>query len=258
MTPPLPRPVRVLSVVIPVYNEPGLWQQLVQRIRQLPLGDLMQRQIIIVEDGSTDGTRQELLDFQAAVATQPPRQDERIAIIFHQHNRGKGAALRTGFAAADGDAVIVQDADLEYDPADYDALIAAMNHGHDVVYGSRFMMRRRKGHVLNRIANRLLTGLFNLVMRQNLTDMETCYKLIRRDVLSRIALQQDRFGFEPEITARIARLGIRIFEVPVSYSPRTRAQGKKIGFRDGLDTIWCIVKYGMRRARDAAAPPPQR
>ena len=165
-------------------------------------------------------------------------------MIFHDRNRGKGAALRTGFAAADGQIVIIQDADLEYDPRDYPRLLEPIiQRRAEVVYGSRFLLGRPNGYLKNYLANRLLTGLSNLATGQKLTDMETCYKVFRRDVLQRVSLEQDRFGFEPEITAKLARLGADIHEVPISYNARRHGQGKKIGWLDGLKAIWCIFKY---------------
>ena len=233
---------RMLSVIIPVYNEPNTWRDLLVRVQAVDL-DGLKRQIILVDDGSTDGTAGRLEQF----ARQLPAGQDDIKVLFHEHNRGKGAALRSGFAAADGDILIVQDADMEYDPRDHRRVIEPIRAGRAaVVYGSRFSAGRpAKGYLRNYLANRFLTTLSNFTTGQRLTDMETCYKALRQDVLRRICLEQDRFGFEPEITAKVAAMGIRICEVPISYEGRTRREGKKIGFRDGLQAIWCILKYGL-------------
>jgi glycosyltransferase involved in cell wall biosynthesis len=167
-------------------------------------------------------------------------------VLFHDRNRGKGAALRTGFAAAEGDFIIVQDADLEYDPAEYPRLLQPLLAGQaDVVYGNRFGKGRAKGYPGNYLANRFLTCLSNLTTGLRLTDMETCYKVFRREVLQSVRLEQDRFGFEPEITAKLAASGVRVMEVPISYNARTHQEGKKIGWKDGLKATWCILKYGL-------------
>jgi len=181
----------------------------------------------------------------AAGEAEPPP----VKVLFHDRNRGKGAALRTGLAAADGDVVVVQDADLEYDPQDYPRLLAPILEGRaEVVYGSRFAAGRPAGSLLSSyLANRFLTALSNLTTGLGLTDMETCYKVIRREVLAGIRIEQDRFGFEPEITAKIARWGAKVVEVPISYQGRTHKEGKKIGWKDGLKAIWCILKYGLFR-----------
>jgi glycosyltransferase involved in cell wall biosynthesis len=228
-----------LSIVIPVYNELNTWRELLSRVDAVELADV-DKEILLVDDGSTDGTREQLQAFSE-------ESGPGYKVLFHPENRGKGAALRTGFSAAEGDFVIVQDADLEYDPADYPALLEPLLAGEaEVVYGSRFMLRKgRKGRLANFLANRFLTALSNLFTRQKLTDMETCYKVFRRSVLVGVDLQQERFGFEPEITAKISRLGIRICERPISYDARHHSEGKKIGFADGLEAIWCILKYGL-------------
>jgi len=235
---------RMLSIIIPVYNERDVWRELVDRVEAVELPGL-DREIVLIDDGSTDGAREQLEEFQSRSSGSAAPGGIRHKVLFHEKNRGKGAAMRTGFASAGGDIVIVQDADLEYDPNDYPALLVPILHRRaEVVYGSRFLVAGgRKGYLKNYLANRFLTALSNLATGLKLTDMETCYKVLRRDVLARIALEQDRFGFEPEITAKIARLGIRIHEVPIAYRARQRDEGKKIGWKDGLKAIWCILKY---------------
>jgi len=225
-----------LSVVIPVYNELNTWRTLVDRVEAVELSPV-RRQLILVDDRSTDGTTDQLREFAA--------QRPDVVVKFHAVNGGKGAALRTGFAAADGDFVVVQDADLEYDPGDYPKLLEPLLSGEaDVVFGSRFLVKpENKGCWRNYLANRILTGLSNFTTRLKLTDMETCYKMLRRDVLTRLNFEQDRFGFEPEITAKLAALGVRIVERPIRYMPRTAAEGKKIKAKDGINAIGCIWKY---------------
>ncbi len=238
----------MLTIVIPVCNERDVWRQVVARVQAVPLP--CDRQIVLVDDGSRDGTREQLRDYAQALEGSPEsRGPAAVKVLFHDVNRGKGAALRTGFAAADGDILVVQDADLEYDPADFPKLLAPLLAGTaEVVYGSRFAAGgSRKGTWQNYLANRFLTFLSNRTTGLGLTDMETCYKMFRRQVLQGIRLEQDRFGFEPEFTAKIAHLGVRVTEVPVSYRARSRAEGKKIGWRDGLKTLWCILKYGLGR-----------
>jgi len=247
---------KVLSVVIPVYNELDTWRELVGHVEGVALPGLG-RQLILVDDGSTDGTREQLSAFaaeQAGAGEARPAADEiRYKVVFHEQNQGKGAALRTGFAAADGDVVVIQDADLEYDPNDHPRLLEPILAGRaDVVYGSRFRGREgRKGYWKNYLANRFLTCLSNLTTGLKLTDMETCYKMFRRDVLRELSLEQNRFGFEPEVTAKIARREMRIGELPIRYDSRTHEEGKKIGWKDGLKAIWCIFKYGRRWRRKA-------
>ena len=254
--PPEPGSVETLSVVIPVYNERDTWRELLARVEAVDMGTI-RRQLVLVDDGSSDGTREQLAELAAAAAdgSDAPAGGVRYTVVFHERNRGKGAALRTGFEAADGDVVVIQDADLEYDPTDHPRLIAPIAAGQaDVVYGSRFRDRAgRKGYWKNYLANRFLTMLSNLTTGLKLTDMETCYKMFRRDVLRQVTgeLEQDRFGFEPEITARLARLDIRIGEMPIHYDSRTHEEGKKIGWRDGLKAIWCTFKYGRRLRRKA-------
>jgi glycosyltransferase involved in cell wall biosynthesis len=224
-----------LSVVIPVYNERDTVAQLVRRVQDVPIP----KELILVDDGSTDGSREILraLEGQAGVR-----------VLYHPENRGKGAALRTGFAQATGGIVIVQDADLEYDPSQYPQLIQPIVEGlADVVYGSRFLTDgpHRVLYYWHSVANRLLTGLSNMASGLNLTDMETCYKVFRREVLAAIGptLKQNRFGIEPEITAKVARRGYRVYEMGISYSGRTYEDGKKVGLRDALKAFWCILRY---------------
>lgn len=245
----------VLSIVIPVYNEPDTWRELLDRVLDVDLPGLG-RQIVIVEDGSTDATRAQLERFASELGDQPDRPaagQASLKVIFHERNRGKGAALRTGFAAAEGDLVVVQDADLEYDPAEFARLASPILAGRaDVVYGTRFAPGSgRKGYLSNYLANRLLTWLSNLTTGLKLTDMETCYKMFRREVLAGLTLEQDRFGFEPEVTAGLARLDVRIAELPISYHSRKKSEGKKIGYKDGLAAIRCIFRYGRRSEKRA-------
>jgi len=222
-------------VIIPVFNEAATVRELLRRVRATPVP----KEIVVVDDGSTDGTR-ELLAAEAS---------DGLRVILHATNRGKGAALRTGFAAATGDVVVVQDADLEYDPAEYPVLLAPIADGRaDAVFGSRFLGgTHRVLYARHRLGNALLTFLSNLSTNLNLTDMETCYKAVRRPWLQALTLREDRFGFEPEITAKLSRSGARIYEVPISYSGRTYEEGKKIGWKDGVRALWCIWKYGVLR-----------
>ena len=223
---------KVLSIVIPCYNEEASILPLVKRVLKSPIEN---KEIIIVDDCSTDGTRKLLEEEVKPLVSK---------LIFHERNQGKGGALRTGLQAAVGDVVIIQDADFEYDPLEYPRVVNPIFEGKtDVVYGSRFLNSKRDGHRINRMANWLLTVLSNHFTRQKLTDMETCYKAFRRELIQSIDIEENRFGFEPEITAKISKKGIRILEVPISYHPRTKKQGKKIGFKDGLRAIYVIWRY---------------
>jgi len=225
----------VLTVVVPVFNEARTVRTLIDRVRRAPV----EKEIVVVDDGSTDGTREILAGLGAAD----------VRVLLHETNRGKGAAVRTGIAAARGQAVVVQDADLEYDPQEYPVLLQPVLDGRaDAVFGSRFLGGpHRVLYYWHRVGNGLLTLLASMVTNLNLSDMETCYKLVRRDVLQSLALREDRFGFEPEIVCKLARAGARIYEVPISYSGRTYAEGKKVGWRDGFRAIWCLLKYGLLR-----------
>lgn len=222
----------VLSIIIPCYNERENIINILDKIDQV---EEIRKEIIVVDDCSTDGTR-EILENKV--------RDRVAQLIYHEKNGGKGAALKTGFAHATGDIVIVQDADLEYDPMEYkDVILPIVKEKAKVVYGSRFKNSPAKGYLANRLANKFLTVLSNLFTHQRLTDMETCYKAFRREVIQSVDIEEKRFGFEPEITAKISDMRIRIREVPISYYPRTNEEGKKIGFKDGLRAIYCIVKY---------------
>lgn len=225
-----------LSVVIPCYNEKDNIESIVQRVLHAPVKN---KEIIVVDDCSTDGTREVLQEKIMPLVSQ---------ILYHEKNMGKGAALRTAFAAATGDAVIIQDADEEYDPKEYGKLVTPIFRGEaEVVYGSRFLAKNQSdGYWKNRVANLFLTRLSNLFTGYHLTDMETCYKVFRREIIQSIELEEERFGFEPEITAKLAKKRIPIKEVSVSYHPRTIEEGKKIGFKDGVRAIYCIVKFGGR------------
>jgi len=225
----------VLSVVIPVFNELRTVEEVIRRVRDCGI----RTQIILVDDGSTDGTRELLEKY---------RRDTDIVLVFHEHNRGKGAALKTGFLRATGDVVVVQDADLEYDPAEFVKLLQPIIEDKaDVVFGSRFTGdSHRVLYFWHAAGNRFITLLSNVFTNLNLSDIETCYKMFRREVIAQIApaLQENRFGIEPELTAKVARLpDVRICERPITYSGRTYAQGKKIGWRDGFRALWCILKY---------------
>lgn len=235
-----------LSVVIPVYNEGETINLILDKIKSVVLINGIEKEIILVNDCSTDKTDESINRY----ITNNPSLD--IKYVTHNVNRGKGAALRTGIKMATGDFLIIQDADLEYDPAEYnDMLVPIINGNADVVYGSRFM-----GHKPHRIlffwhsiGNKLLTFLSNMLSNLNLTDMETCYKMFRTSIIQNLNLIENRFGFEPEVTAKVARVpNIRIFEVGISYYGRTFQEGKKIGWKDGFRAIWCILKYNLLKS----------
>ena len=223
-----------LSVVIPVYNEKNTVLELLDRVRRVDLP----KEIILVDDFSTDGTREILQKL-------PPSDD--LITIFQPRNMGKGAALRTGFGSVTGDIVVVQDADLEYDPAEYVNLIQPiLANKADVVYGSRFLGGPHRVLLFwHSVGNRILTTLSNMITDLNLTDMETCYKVFRAEILKKIQFREDRFGFEPEFTAKVSKARFRIYEVPISYSGRDYSEGKKIGWKDGVAAIYLILKYGF-------------
>jgi len=229
-----------LSVVMPVFNEARTIREIVGAVLASPL----EKQLIIIDDSSTDGTR----DILKEIANHPD-----VVVLLHDRNRGKGAALRTGFQAATGDIVLVQDADLEYDPQEYSRLIKPIIDGKaDVVYGSRFVggESHRVLYFWHFLGNKMLTLMSNAFTNLNLTDMETCYKAFRREIIQGLALEEERFGFEPEVTGKIAALrGCRIYEVGISYFGRTYEEGKKIGWRDAVRAAWCIWKYRPRRVR---------
>jgi glycosyltransferase involved in cell wall biosynthesis len=238
------RPRRCLSVVVPCFNERATVEEAVARVLASP----WVAEVLVVDDGSTDGTGEVLAKLE----------DPRLRVLVHERNAGKGAALRTGFAEASAEYVIVQDADLEYDPSEYGTILEPLEAGlADVVFGSRFLSGRphRVLYYWHSLGNRILTTLSNMFTDLNLTDMETCYKAFRREVLDTITVEENRFGIEPELTAKVAQGRWRIYEVGISYAGRTYADGKKIGWRDGMRALVCIVRYSPvgRRLRWSAA-----
>lgn len=234
-----------LSVVIPVYNEAATIAALIGRVQAVDVP----KEVIVVDDGSNDGTRQVLKELEGRY--------ENLRIILQVKNQGKGAALRVGFKQATGDFVLVQDADLEYDPTDYPVLLKPLIEGKaDVVYGSRFLTTKEHRVLFfwHSVGNQLLTLISNMFTNLNLTDMETGFKVFKRDIIQSIKLEQNRFGFEPEITVKIARMKLRIYEVGISYSGRTYEEGKKIGWKDGVKALWCILKYSIKTPRSQYKP----
>jgi glycosyltransferase involved in cell wall biosynthesis len=236
----------VLSVVIPAYNEVKTVERLLRRVREVPI----RLEVIVVDDGSRDGTRDLL--------TRLEREGLVDVLVFHEVNQGKGAALRTGFRSATGDIVVVQDADLEYDPLQLPMLMEPiLREQADAVYGSRFLGGpHRVLFFWHSVGNRVLTLMSNMFTDVNLTDMETCYKMVRRDLLQSLPLSAHRFGIEPELTARLAQAGARIYEMPITYHGRTYAEGKKIGWRDGVSALWSIVKFNALGVRSPRYQPP--
>ena len=235
-----------LTVVIPVHNEVQTVERLLQRVREVPLW----LEVIVVDDGSTDGTRDLLSGLEGGLIDR---------LILHERNQGKGAALRTGFGHASGDVVVVQDADMEYDPREFPMLLEPILAGKaDAVYGSRFLGGpHRVLFFWHSVGNRFLTLLSNMFTDLNLTDMETCHKMIRRELLHSLPLSAHRFGIEPELTARLAQADARIYELPISYDGRSYAEGKKVGWRDGVSALWCVWRYNVFRPKALKWTPPE-
>jgi glycosyltransferase involved in cell wall biosynthesis len=235
------KPSPKLSVVIPVFNERATIEEIITRVHAVSI----EKEIVIVDDGSTDGTRELLGELARGAAGPSAKETSPLRVFLQERNRGKGAALRRGFSEARGEIVIVQDADLEYDPEEFHRLVEPIERGvADVVYGSRFLGGpHRVLFFWHYVANKLLTALSDMVTNLNLSDVWTCYKAFRREVLESLDLHEDRFGFEQEVTVKIAKGGWRVYEVPISYFGRTYAEGKKITWKDGLRGLWCILRY---------------
>jgi glycosyltransferase involved in cell wall biosynthesis len=242
-----------LSIVIPVYNEAPTLRESIQRVTAVDLD----KELIVVDDGSTDGSRELVAELaEKGLAGWLPRPEQmrglnEVRAHLQPRNMGKGAALRTGFSLATGDIVVIQDADLEYDPRDLVSLIQPITDGvADVTFGSRFIgTPRRALYFWHSVMNRGLTLASNMLNDINITDMETCYKAFRREIIQAVDVEENRFGIEPELTAKVAKMRVRIYEVPISYHGRTYAEGKKIGWKDGVRAMYCIVKYGLRRGQ---------
>jgi glycosyltransferase involved in cell wall biosynthesis len=226
-------PTMRLSVIVPVYNERSTIKEILERVQRIGLAD----EILVVDDGSTDGTHEQVEGMAAG--------HETIRLLTHEHNQGKGAAVRTGIGAARGELLLIQDADLEYDPRDYPALLKPIEEGQcDVVYGSRFLGGPRRATMFwHMVANKTLTFITNLLYNSILSDMETGYKLFRHDVIADIPLRSKRFEFEPEVTAKLLKRNVRIFEVPITFNPREYEEGKKIGLADAFEAVWTLIKY---------------
>ena len=235
-----------LSVVVPVHDEVHTVERVLERVRQVPLW----LEVIVIDDGSTDGTRDLLLGLEGSLIDR---------LLLHDRNQGKGAALRTGFRHATGDVVVIQDADMEYDPREFPMLLEPILAGKaDAVYGSRFLGGPHRVLLFwHSVGNRFLTLLSNMFTDLNLTDMETCYKMIRRELLHSLPLSAHRFGIEPELTARLAQADARIYELPISYDGRSYAEGKKVGWKDGVSALWCVWKYNALRPKAPKWAPPE-
>ena len=226
--------MKKLSIIIPCYNEENNLEEILKRVKSVKINNLI-KEIIVIDDCSIDNSRKIL----------EKNKDKIQKIIYNSKNMGKGAAIRIGIEKATGDFVIIQDADLEYNPEEYKKMVQALiDNKSDAVYGSRFKNKQKsKGYYSNIVANKVLTKMSNMFTKYDLTDMETCYKLIKKDVIDNIKLEENRFGFEPEITAKLSKVKAKIVEVPIEYNPRTKEEGKKIGIKDGIRAIYCIWKY---------------